>query len=460
MKIRSFLLLLVAVMSPVFLYAQQKEWSLEECIAHALENNIQIKQQEIVTQYQESALEQSKLDLLPSLNGSASHRYAFGRALDQTTNRYTENETVQSNSFSAGSNLSLFNGLTNLNTIRRNEYELLASEQDLKGFRDDVSLNVALAYLQILLNHELVNTTLAQVEMTQQQIDRTQKLVDAGSLARGNLLDIEAQAAREEVQLITLQNQLAISYLTLAQLLELPSAEGFAIQVPSISLDMATYEGSPDSIFKVAEKIRPEVLSAEYKLKGAEYDLAIAKGGRSPQLSLGASLGTSYSDNRIDINTLEPYDFWTQMDINRNASLGLSLNIPILNGWLVNTRIKNSKLGIENSKYTLENTRKQLYKNIQQAYTDAKGAMKKFYSSQKAVASMEEAFRYSEQKLNVGMLTAVDYNLSKTQLLNAQSEMAQAKYEYVFKTKVLDFYRGIPLTLEHITILANQSENQ
>lgn len=451
---------LVTLMSPVLLYSQQKEWSLEECITHALENNIQIKQQEIATKYQESALEQSKLDLLPSLNGSASHRYAFGRALDQTTNRYTENETVQSNSFSAGSNLSLFNGLTNLNTIRRNEYELLASEQDLEGFRDDISLNVALAYLQILLNHELVNTTLAQVELTQQQIDRTQKLVDAGSLARGNLLDIEAQAAREEVQLITLENQLAISYLTLAQLLELPSAEGFAIQVPSITLDMATYEGSPDSIFKVAEKIRPEVLSAEYKLKGAEYDLAIAKGGRSPQLSMGASLGTSYSDNRIDLNTLEPYDFWTQMDINRNASLGFSLNIPILNGWLVNTRIKNSKLNIENSKYTLENTRKQLYKNIQQAYTDAKGAMKKFYSSQKAVASMEEAFRYSEQKLNVGMLTAVDYNLSKTQLLNAQSEMAQAKYEYVFKTKVLDFYRGIPLTLEHITILANQSENQ
>ncbi len=444
----------IMLLSPLILLSQEKVWSLEECIGHALQNNIQIKQQEIVTRYQESSLEQSKLDLLPTLNGSASHRYAFGRALDQTTNRYTENETVQSNSFSAGSNLSLFNGLVNLNTIRKYQYELLASEQDLAGFRDDISLNVALAYLQILLNNELVNTTLAQVELTQQQIDRTRKLVEAGSLARGNLLDIEAQAAREEVQLITLQNQLAISYLTLAQLLELPSSEGFAIQVPSITLPQVTYEGNPDSIFKVAEKIRPEVLSAEYKLKGAEYDLAIARGGRSPQLSFGASLGTAYSDNRIDLTTMEPYDFWTQLDINRNTALGFSINIPILNGWMVNTRIKNSRLGIENSKYTLENTRKQLYKNIQQAYTDAQGAMKKYYSAQKAVASMEEAYRYAEQKLNVGMLTAVDYILSKTQLLNAQSEMAQAKYEYVFKTKVLDFYRGIPLTLEQITMLA------
>lgn len=459
MKIKSSLILIIMLMSTLLLHSQQKEWTLEECIAHALQNNIQIKQQEIVTLYQESALEQSKLDLLPTLNGSASNRYSFGRALDETTNRYTENETIKSNSFSAGSNLSLFNGLINYNTIKKNEYQLLASEQDLEGFRDDISLNVALAYLQILLNHELVSTTTAQVEMTKQLIERIRKLVDAGSLARGNLLDIEAQVAREELQLITLQNQLTISYLTLAQLLELPSAEGFAIDVPAIELDQVTFEGNPDSIFIVAAKIRPEVLSAEYRLKGAEYDLAIAKGSRSPQLSLGASWGTSYSDNRIDINTLETYDFWTQLDINRNAAVGLTLNIPILNGWMVNTRIKNSKLDIQNSKYTLENTRKQLYKNIQQAYTDAKGAMKKYYSSQKAVASMEEAFRYAEQKLNVGMVTAIDFNQSKTQLLNAQSEMAQSKYEYVFKTKVLDFYRGIPLTLQHITILANESEN-
>jgi outer membrane protein len=459
MKINLFLILFAMLMSPLLLHSQEKQWTLEECISHALQNNIQIKQQEIVTQYQESALEQSKLDLLPTLNGSASNRYSFGRALDQTTNRYTENETIKSNSFSAGSSLSLFNGLVNYNTIRKNEYVLLASEQDLEGFRDDISLNVALAYLQILLNNELVSATTSQVEMTKQLIDRIGKLVEAGSLARGNLLDIEAQLAREELQLVTLQNQLTISYLTLAQLLELPSAEGFAIEVPSIELERVAFEGNPDSIFVVAAKIRPEVLSAEYRLKGSEYDLAIAKGARSPNLMLGASWGTSYSDNRIDINTLEPYDFWTQLDINRNASVGLTLNIPILNGWMVNTRIKNSKLDIQNSKYTLENTRKQLYKNIQQAYTDAEGAMKKYYSSQKAVLSMEEAFRYAEQKLNVGMVTAIEYNQSKTQLLNAQSEMAQAKYEYVFKSKVLDFYRGIPLTLQHISILANKNEN-
>jgi len=152
--------------------------------------------------------------------------------------------------------------------------------------------------------------------------------------------------------------------------------------------------------------------------------------------------------------TNEKYPFGEQLNDNLNYGLGFSLNIPIFNGWQVNTGIKNSRLGIENSRYALENTRKQLYKNIQQAYTDASGALKKYNASQKAVTSMEEAFRYAEQKLGVGMVTAVEYNQSKTQLLNAQSEMAQAKYEYVFKTKVLDFYKGIPLTLDHITILA------
>ncbi|HCM60190.1 MAG TPA: TolC family protein [Bacteroidales bacterium] len=442
------------MLSPLALFSQQKVWTLEECIAHALQNNIQIKQQEIMTEYQVTALEQSKLKLLPTLNGSASHNYAFGRALDETTYEFTENETVQSNNFYAGSNVTLFSGLVNYNTIQKNKYQVLASEQELAKFRDDISLNIALAYLQILLNRELVTATEAQVEMTRQQIDRTQKMVEAGSLARGNLLDIEAQAAREELQLVNLQNQLTLSLLNLAQMLEQQSTEGFSIAIPDIAVRDEAVDGNPVAIFSIAEKTRPEILSAEYQLKSAEYDLAIARGNRSPRLSLGASMSTGYSDKRLKLGTNEQYPFGEQLNDNLNYGLGFSLNVPIFNGWQVNTGIKNSKLNIENYQYTLENTKKQLYKNIQQAATDAGGALKKYHASQKAVTSMEEAFRYAEQKLGVGMVTAVEYNQSKTQLLNAQSEMAQAKYEYVFKTKVLDFYKGIPLTLEHITILA------
>lgn len=454
MKRKILSLGVVLMLSPLALFSQEKAWTLEECIAHALQNNIRIKQQEIMTEYQVNALEQSKLNLLPTLNGSASHNYAFGRALDETTYEFTENETVQSNNFYAGSNVTLFRGLVNYNTIQKNKYQVLASEQELEQFRDDISLNIALAYLQILLNQELVTATEAQVDLTMQQIERTRKLVDAGSVAGGNLLDIEAQAAREELQLVNLRNQLTLSLLNLAQMLELESMDGFNIAVPVISVRDEAVDGNPAAIFSIAEQSRPEILSAEYQLRSAEYDLAIARGNRSPRLNLGASMSTGYSDKRLKPVTFESYPFGEQLNDNLNYSLGFSLNIPIFNGWQVNAGIKNSKLGIENSKYALENTRKQLYKNIQQAYTDATGALKKFHASEKAVASMEEAFRYAEQKLDVGLVTAIEYNQSKTQLLNAQSEMAQAKYEYVFKTKVLDFYRGIPLTLEHLNILA------
>ncbi|HNT93037.1 MAG TPA: TolC family protein [Bacteroidales bacterium] len=454
MKRKILSLGVVLMLSPLALFSQEKAWTLEECIAHALQNNIRIKQQEIMTKYQVNALEQSKLNLLPTLNGSASHNYAFGRALDETTYEFTENETVQSNNFYAGSNVTLFRGLVNYNTIQKNKYQVLASEQELEQFRDDISLNIALAYLQILLNQELVTATEAQVDLTMQQIERTRKLVDAGSVAGGNLLDIEAQAAREELQLVNLRNQLTLSLLSLAQMLELESMDGFNIAVPVISVRDEAVDGNPAAIFSIAEQTRPEILSAEYQLRSAEYDLAIARGNRSPRLNLGASMSTGYSDKRLKPVTFESYPFGEQLNDNLNYSLGFSLNIPIFNGWQVNAGIKNSKLGIENSKYALENTRKQLYKNIQQAYTDATGALKKFHASVKAVASMEEAFRYAEQKLDVGLVTAIEYNQSKTQLLNAQSEMAQAKYEYVFKTKVLDFYRGIPLTLEHLNILA------
>ncbi len=454
MKRRITLLGLALLLSQLTLLSQPRAWTLEECISYALQNNIRIKQQEIMAEYRSAALEQSKLNLLPTLNGSASHNYAFGRALDETTYEFTENEKVQSNNFYVGSSVTLYRGLVNYNTIRKNRYEVLAGEQDLAQFRDDISLNVALAYLQILLNRELVSATGAQVELTRQQIDRTRKMVDAGSLARGNLLEIEAQAAREELQLVNMRNQLTLSLLNLAQMLELQNSDDFDIAVPVITVRDEVVSGSPATIFAIAEKTRPEILSAEYKLRSAEFDLAIARGNRAPRLSLGTSASTGYSDKRLKPITRAPYPFSEQIHDNLNYGVGFTLNIPVFNGWQVNTGIRNSKLGIENSRYALENTRKQLWKNIQQAYTDAGGALKKYHASEKAVASMEEAFRHAEQRLGVGMSTAVEYNQSKTQLLNAQSEMAQAKYEYVFKTKVLDFYRGIPLTLEHIAIVA------
>jgi outer membrane protein len=443
---KKFLVLICAclVISQGYVPAQQHAWSLEECIKYAIDHNIQIKQQTIQTKVQKNSLDQSKLNLLPTINGQASHDYSFGRALDQNTYTFY-NQTVLQDYFYIGGRTELFNGLQNLNTIQKNKYELLASEQDLQRIRDNVSLNVALAYLQILLNKELVNANENQLNITLQQIEKTKKLVDAGSVARGNLLQIEAQAAQEELSLITMKNQLETSYLNLTQLLEIESPAGFEIVVPDINVEQnSVVTGNIGEIFNLAVQSRPEIKSSELKLTASQYDLKIARGARSPNISLSHTFGTRYSYIK-DIPGFQ--SFQDQLKNNKNYGLGVSLNIPILNGWQVNKNISNSKLAVENSQYTLEGTKKQLYKDIQQAYTDAVAALKKYNASFKAVSSSEESFRYTEQKFNVGMITPVDYNASKNQLLNAQSDMSQAKYEFIFKTKVLDFYKGLPLNL-------------
>ncbi|MCX6320356.1 MAG: TolC family protein [Bacteroidia bacterium] len=443
---KKFLILIFTCLlsSQGLIFSQQKVWSLEDCIKYAIENNIKIKQQVIQTEVQKNSLDLAKLKLLPTLNGQASHDYSFGRALDQSTYQFF-NQTLQSDYFYLGGATPVFNGLQNYNSIQKNKYMVLSGQQDLQNISDNVALNVALIYLQILLNKELVAANENQLNITLQQIEKTRKLVDAGSVAKGNLLQIEAQAAQEELSLINMKNQLETSYLTLTQLLELKTPAGFEVVVPEINVDPnSIITGNIDEIYTIAEKSRPEIRSSELMLTASEYDLKIAKGGRSPRISLNYSLNTRYTylSNQPGIQS-----FNDQLKNNKNSGIGLSMNIPILNGWQVNKNISNSKLNVENSQYTLEGTKKQLYKNIQQAYTDAVASLKKFNVSIKAVASTEESFRYTEQKFNVGMVTPVDYNAAKTQLLNSQSDMSQAKYEFIFKTKVLDFYKGIPLKL-------------
>ena len=445
---KKFLILIFTFLflSQGLIFSQQKVWSLEECIRYAIDNNIQIKQQSIQTKVQNNSLDLARMKLVPTLNGQGSHDYSFGRALDQNTYQFY-NQTLQSDYFYLGGSVPVFNGLQNYNTIQKNKYLVLASEQDLQDISDNVALNVALVYLQILLNKELVAANENQLNITLQQIEKTKKLVDAGSVAKGNLLQIEAQAAQEELSLINTQNQLETSYLNLTQLLELKTPGGFEIEVPEITVDPnSVITGNIDDIYQIAEGNRPEIKSSQMKLTASEYELKIAKGAMSPRLSINYSVNTRYTY----ISGINNESFSTQVKNNRNSGVGLTMSIPILNGWQVNKNISNSSLSVENSQYALEGTKKQLYKNIQQAYTDAVAALKKYNSSLKAVASTEESFRYTEQKFNVGMVTSVDYNAAKTQLLNSESDRSQAKYEYIFKTKVLDFYKGMPLNLNQI----------
>ena len=458
-----------------FLYTgySQDKWSIERCILYALENNIQVKQQELDTRIKENALLQSKLNLLPSLNGSYGQSYSSGRALDQTTYEFQENQTIVSGNLSANASLSLFNGLQKIETIRENQFNLMASLKDLEKFKNDISLNIAAAYLQIILNTELLNAAKNQFDITLQQVIRTEKLVNAGSLPKANLLEIQAQAAGEELQVVNAQNQLDIAYLNLIQLLELESVAGFEIEIPDIEIpENEEVIANIDEIFELSQGILPQIKSAEYKLQSAYKGLNVARGGRSPQISLSGYYYTSFSDARTRVTGFtsgtEPigltaggetvtalylpvygtYPIRDQFGDNVSTSLSFNISVPLFNGWYVNSAISNAKISILNQKYNLEYSRNMLYKEIQQAYADARAALKKYKASEKALIAMEESFSYTKQRFEVGLVNTVDYNAAKTQLANTRSDLLQSKYEYIFKIKILDFYQGKPISLK------------
>lgn len=451
----------------------QKEWNLQDCVNYALENNIQIKQSKINTFYYENQLDQAKYNLLPNLNASASYGVSFGRALDQTTYEFTQDQTVQSLNPQISSSVTLFNGLIQKNTIDQREFDYQESLQQLEKLKNDISLNVAGQYLQILFNEELLSVAREQQEVTATQVDRTRMLVEAGSVARGNLLEIEAQLAADELTAINAENNLSIAYLTLSQLLELDSVEGFKIVIPEITdISEENLLVPVNQIFSEALGILPQIRAAEYGLQSSEEGLEIARGTRLPRLNLTASYGTGFSDIReqvTDINEVSytigqtlsgedviatasspvygAYPIGDQFKDNASTSIFLNLSIPIFSKFQVKNNISNAELTIDNSRLEVENQKNILYKEIQQAYADAVAALKRYRSSQKALESMKESFKYTREKYEVGLVNAVDFNIAQSQLIQTESELLQSKYDYIFKTSILSFYRGIPITI-------------
>ena len=440
-----------------FIHGQaQNTWSLEDCILYAYENNISVKRQALLTRANENQLQQSRFNQLPNLNADAYQNYTYGRALDYSTYRYTDSDRTVQNRLNVSSSVSLFNGLQQRNTIKQNEFNLLASLQDLEKLKNDISMQLASGYLQILFNHELLAVAQIQYETTLQQVERTSKLVEAGSLARGSLYEIQSQAATEELNVIEAQNALEISYLTLTQMLDLDSVGDFEIEVPEFG-DVARepITITVGEVYRDGLEVLPRIRSAELQVESAEKGLSIAKGGRSPNLRLGGGYGTSYSDGvgklvgiDPDLNPIyEDYPFWDQWNDNRNAYFQFILSVPIFNGTMVNTNISNARLNVLDYELALETAKMDLYKNIQQAYADAKAARRSYLASETALVSMEESFKYTEEKYEVGLVNAVEYNIEKTRLTDTQSGLLRAKYNYIFTMKVLDFYRGIPIRL-------------
>lgn len=454
----------------------QKIWTLEDCINYAFDNNLDIKKQILNVESNKLSLLQSGLIMLPNLNAYASNTWNWGQTIDMYTNTFATKE-VRSNNFYISTNMTLFNGLTKFNTVKQNQIDLLASKYDLDVLRNSISITVAGYYLDILFNLELLDVARNQISITQEQVIRIQKMVDAGSSAKGDLLNIQAQSAAEELTVVDAENKLFISNLTLQQLIDLPVSKDFQVEKPQLkAVEVPKEVLTPEQVFDYALLSRPEIKSADLRVQSAEKSLAIARGKISPTLSFGASWGTGYSGAALEIDPAIPPEnilypigitqitrdtvlspdliysyrtksFGNQLKDNNNKSIGFNLNIPIFNGWQGRTAISQSKILKNKADLDLDISKRDLRKSIEQSYADAAAALKKYKASEQKVAAQEESFKYTQQKFDVGMLTSFDFNNAKKDLAKAQSEVLQAKYDFIFKTTILDFYMGKPISI-------------
>lgn len=432
-----FFVLLLSVSSAF----AQKVWTLEDCINYAFENNIQIKQSKLQVQSVQADLLQSKLDFIPSINGYSSANYSWGRSLD-SSNVYRKQNTFGS-SLGVRSDVTLFGGLQKHNILKQNELSYAASQYDSEKMENDIALSLTAAYLNILFNHEMLLVAQSQADITKQQISRTKELVDAGTLPQGDLLEIQAQGMTEEVNVIKADNNLSLSYLDLLQMLDLPANEEFEIEQPNIEIsgDIDIYPS--EQVYANAVTFMPEIKSAELNVLSAQRGVKIAKGAIYPSVSISGGIGSNYY-NLMPVSTAFA-TFGKQLQDNLNEYITLSLSVPIFNSYQTTTRVRKAKIQSLNSKFNLDLAKNSLRKNIEQKYFDAIAAYKTYNANKASVKSLEEAFKYTEEKFNLGMVNSLDYNQAKSKLTQAQSELLRAKYDYIFKTKILDFYMGIPL---------------
>ena len=419
----------------------QQIWSLEDCIDYALKNNISLKQSELNIELNKNEYFQSKMELLPSVNISNSFNNNRGRYINPFTNEFDE-EVSSSLNLSYNSNFSLFNGFKNINQIKKAANESLKSIYDLESAQNDLISSIALSYLQILFNEELYQTSESQLELTKNQENRIKTLVEAGSIALGELLNIQSQLALEEQQLIQAENQLNLSKLQLAQLLELNQYENLNVLKLDIKVPIFKIQNNINTDYAIALNTQSSIKSSELQINSAIYDLKIAKANYLPNLSIGHRISTLYLDNVDDMFT-----FNEQLENNQQSAIYLSLNIPIFNKWSVRNSVAQSKIQIENSQLNAQQAKNQLRKNMEQAYADQLAAYKKYQATQKAVIAFKEAFTYINERYELGMVNSYEFNESKNKLITAESDELRAKYDLIFKVKLYEFYTSLKFEL-------------
>ena len=441
MKHRSLCCYVIATLIALPATAQH-QWSLRECCDYAVEHSIPIKQQENQRRQQEIQLSNSKNSRLPDLSASLNQNFSFGRGLT-ADNTYT-NTNTSSTSLQLGASMPLFTGFQIPNQIKLNQLNLESATADLEKAKNDIRMQVAQAYVQILYDMEISDVAHRQIEIDSMQVERLQAFVANGKASESELSQQRATLANSHLVATQADNNMRLAILSLTQLLELPTPDGFSVVRPEladVSADIAASIPSPDIIYAEALGIKPEIAAQQLKLKGTEYNIKIARAGYYPTLSLSGGLGTNY----YTTSGFKSDNFSTQLKNNFSQYIGLNLNIPIFNRFQTRNSIRTAKIGRENQQLQLDNTKKTLYQEIQKVYYNALNALSKEQSSLEAVKSTQTAFNLMQAKYENGKATITEFNESKNTYLKSESDLVQARYEHLYQQALIDFYRGQPL---------------
>jgi len=453
-----------------------KKWTLRECVDYAIENNISVKQSENSIALAEVDRRGAIGNFVPNLNLNSNSGWNSGLTVDPTTGVLV-NQTTATGNAGVSSGIAIYRGLRNQNELRRADLSILAGQYQLDKMKDDIALFVINAYLDVLFGKEAVNVAIPQVEITREQLIRTNQLVEAGTLPRGDLLDVQATLANDEQNLIITQNNVRLALISLAQLLQLEDYENFDVANEEIEtlplLNLADY--SVDKIFQKALENRNEIKLAETNIEIAESDIKLAKGAMQPTLSGFYNWNSRYSDR--DIITGQEIDpnnptrvigqvattgddvispnfkpvigpangFFDQIDQNKGSSFGFSLQIPVFNGFSASNNVRRAKINYEQQKYQLKQEELDLERIIHQVYADALGSLKLYDAAKKSLEAREVSFQYAQERFDVGVLNSFDYSQIKNRLVQANSDLLRAKYDFIFRVKLLEFYYGVPV---------------
>ena len=417
-------------------WAQQGPWTLSDCINYALEHNLSVQQGVLAVEQREVELNTAQNRRLPTVSASASENLSFGRGL--TADNTYSNSNTTSTSFSLGGNVPVFQGFQITNGIKLGELNLAAATADLEKARDDIRVAVAQAYVQILYNQELLRVAREQAAHDEELLEQIEARLDVGKVSAAEVSAQQATLAQSRQSEIQAEGNLRIALLELTQLLELPSPEGFSIVTPEVGDPSQTLLMRPEAIYEEAVAVKPAVEAARLNVDYAELGIARAKGAYLPTLSLSGGLGSNfYTNSKFDSDP-----FGKQLKNNFSQYVGLSLNVPIFQGFSARNNVRTAELSYRGQQIQLESVKKALYKEIQQAYYNAVSAQARYAGSRQTEQSARQHYELTEEKYKVGKAGVADYNDARNNWLRAESEYIQARYQCLYQTKLLDFYRG------------------